>query len=430
MDTPKAKRRGFIRWRLLITTSTFVLPCSKSASFTLKPDALSSRQRPNEDRILTHIRARQSGIVALIRQLVECESPSDDPASVNQAMDLIADAAAPFARSKTVRGGKFGKHLLCEMQLPGRGKSGQVLALGHADTVWPLGTSRQMPFRQTDGRLWGPGVLDMKAGIAFFLFAAQALRDLEIPVPHKVLLQVNSDEEVGSESSRALTEKNAAASKAVLVLEPGTGLGGKLKTARKGVGDFTVVVRGKASHAGVDFDAGASAIVELARQIEHISGFVDLKRGITVNPGVISGGTRSNVIAAEAMAEVDIRILRLKDAAGLERRFRSLRPVDKRCSIEVTGGLNRPPMERSAGIARLFRTAQTLARELGLEIEESLSGGGSDGNFTAALGIPTLDGLGAVGEGAHAASESILVNRIADRTALLAKLLAAPIGTR
>ena len=378
---------------------------------------------PN-DPILAHIRSRQSDILAFIRQLVECESPTDSPAAVNRCIDLIADTAGSFARSRTVPGGKFGKHLLCEMQLPGRKKSGQVLALGHADTVWPMGTLRTMPFREAEGRLWGPGVLDMKAGIAFFLFAAQALRDLDIPVPHKVLLQVNSDEEVGSESSRALTEKSAARSHAVLVLEPGTGLGGKLKTARKGVGDFTVTVRGKASHAGVDFEAGASAIVELARQIERISGFVDLKRGITVNPGVISGGTRSNVIAAEAAAEIDIRILRLKDAAGLERKFRALRPTDKRCSIEVTGGLNRPPMERTAGIVRLFRIARELGRELGVELEESLTGGGSDGNFTAALGIPTLDGLGAVGEGAHAAHESILVDRIADRTALLAKLIA------
>jgi glutamate carboxypeptidase len=378
--------------------------------------------------ILTHVRSRQSAIVALIKELVECESPTDSPAAVNRAMDLIAAAAAPYARCKTVAGGKFGNHLLCEMQLPGRKKSGQVLALGHADTVWPMGTLRTMPFREADGRLWGPGVLDMKAGIAFFLFAVQTLRDLDIPIPHQVLLQVNSDEEVGSESSRKLTEKNAARSHAVLVLEPGTGLAGKLKTARKGVGDFTLTVRGKASHAGVDFESGASAIVELARQIERVAGFVDLKRGITVNPGLISGGTRSNVIAAEASAEIDIRILRLRDAPGLERKFRALRPIDKRCAIEITGGLNRPPMERTAGIVRLFRIAKELARELGIELEESLTGGGSDGNFTAALGVPTLDGLGAVGEGAHAANESILAGRIADRTALLAKLLTAPLA--
>ena len=375
------------------------------------------------DSILSYVQARQSEITALLRRFVECESPSDDPAAVNRFVELVSDTVSGFAKVKTVSGGKFGKHLVAEMELPGRRKSGQILALGHSDTVWPLGTLRGMPFREADGRLWGPGVLDMKAGIAFFLFAVRALRELAIPVPSKVVLQLNSDEEVGSESSRALTEKNAARSTAVLVLEPGTGLEGKLKTARKGVGDFTVTVHGRASHAGVDFTNGASAILELARQLDRIASFTNLQRGITVNPGVISGGTRSNVVAALAQAEVDIRILRLKDAPVLEKKFRSLKPFDKRCSIEITGGLNRPPMERTAEIVKLFRTAQKLARELGVEIQESLTGGGSDGNFTAALGIPTLDGLGGVGEGAHAVNESILTDRIADRTALIAKLL-------
>jgi len=359
-------------------------------------------------------------MVALIRQFVECESPSDDAAAVSRFVELVSDTLTPFGKVKT-----FGGQLVCEVQLPGRKKSGQVMALGHADTVWPVGTLRTMPFREADGRLWGPGVLDMKAGIAFFIFAVRALRELEIPVRSKVLLQLNTDEEVGSERSRALTEKNAARSKAVLVLEPGTGLEGKLKTARKGVGDFTVRVLGKASHAGVDFQAGASAVLELARQVERIAGFTDLKRGITVNPGVIAGGTRSNVVAAEARAEIDIRVRRLKDAPALEKKFRALKPFNPRYTIEVSGGLNRPPMERSAAIIRLFRMAQKLARELGVELEESQTGGGSDGNFTAALGVPTLDGLGGVGEGVHAAHESILIDRMADRTALIAKLLAA-----
>jgi glutamate carboxypeptidase len=372
------------------------------------------------DPLLSYARARQPEMVAQLRQFVECESPSDDPAAVNRFMELVSDAVTPYGKVRMV-----GTHLLCEVQLPGRKKSGQVMALGHADTVWPVGTLRTMPFRQADGRLWGPGVLDMKAGIAFFIFAVRALRELEIPVAPKVLLQLNSDEEVGSPSSRALTEKNAARSQAVLVLEPGTGLEGKLKTARKGVGDFTIRVRGKASHAGVDFEAGASAVLELARQIERIAGFTEPKRGITVNPGVVAGGTRSNVVAAEARAEVDIRVARLKDAPALERKFRELKPYDPRCAVEVSGGLNRPPMERSAGIARLCRMAQKLAREVGVELGESQTGGGSDGNFTAALGVPTLDGLGGVGEGAHAANESILIDRMADRTALIAKLLAA-----
>ncbi|MEO8596864.1 MAG: M20 family metallopeptidase [Candidatus Solibacter sp.] len=377
------------------------------------------------DPILAFAQAHEAEMVAAIRRFVECESPSDDSAAVNRFVDLVAAEVAPYAKVKTYPGGKFGRLLVAEMQVPGRKKSGQVLALAHSDTVWPLGTLRGMPFRQSDGRLWGPGVLDMKAGIVFFLFAVRALRELGIAAGSKVLLQLNPDEEVGSPASRAMIRKNAQRSKAVLVLEPGTGLTGKLKTARKGVGDFRVTVRGRASHAGVDFEAGASAVVELARQIERIAGFTDLKRGITVNPGVVGGGTRSNVVAAEAWAHVDIRVLRMRDAAGLEQKFAGLRTFDKRCAIEVAGGLNRPPMERSKGIVALFRKARELGRELGVELEESLTGGGSDGNFTAALGIPTLDGLGAVGEGAHAANESLLVARMADRTALLAKLLAA-----
>jgi glutamate carboxypeptidase len=253
----------------------------------------------------------------------------------------------------------------------------------------------------------------------------RALRELRAPVSKKVVLKLNADEEVGSRTSRALTENTAERSDLVLVLEPGTGLEGKLKTARKGVGLYRIAVHGKASHAGVDFQAGASAIVELARQIGRVAGFSNSRRGITVNPGVISGGSRSNVVAADASVEVDVRVQRMKDAPALHQRFLDLRPFDQRCAIEVTGGLNRPPMERSRGIAELFARAHELAREIGVDLKESSTGGGSDGNFTAALGVPTLDGLGGVGEGAHARHESILIDRIADRTALLAKLIAA-----
>lgn len=309
--------------------------------------------------------------------------------------------------------------------MPGRKKSGQILALGHSDTVWPLGTLRSMPFRQAQGRLWGPGVFDMKAGLVFFIFAMRALREQDIPVARKVVLQVNSDEEVGSASSRALTEQAARASTAVLVLEPSQGLDGKLKTARKGVGDYTVTVHGRAAHAGLDFLNGASAIVEMARQIQRIAEFTRLERGITVSPGLIRGGTRSNVIAAECQVEVDVRVPRSADARYLERQFASLKPFDKRCMIDVAGGMNRPPLERTAAVRALFRKAKALAEELGVDLEESSAGGGSDGNFTAALGVPTLDGLGAVGEGAHAANESILIDRMADRIALLSKLVAA-----
>jgi len=374
--------------------------------------------------LLGWAKAHEGEVIALIEEFVECESPSDDAAAVNRFVDLVTARVDGLASaSRRYPGNGFGDHLRCEFRAAGPRPKGRILALGHSDTVWPLGTIREMPFRKSAGRLWGPGVLDMKAGIAFFIFAMRALRELGLPASKSITLQLNADEEVGSSSSRSLTEEAALKSDAVLVLEPGTGLEGKLKTARKGVGDYHVTVRGRASHAGIDFEAGASAIVELARQIEKIVAFTDLKRGLTVNPGVISGGTRSNVVAAEASAEVDIRVARLRDAAPLDRKFRRLRAVDKGCSIEVSGGLNRPPMERTAGNQRLYKTAVAAAREIGVEIEESATGGGSDGNFTSALGIPTLDGLGGVGEGAHAVNESILIKRIPDRIALLAALL-------
>jgi glutamate carboxypeptidase len=377
------------------------------------------------DPFLNHARQHEPRTVSLIREFVNCESPSDSREAVDRFVDLTADRLAGIARIRTFSGDRFGRHLRCEFQLPGRKKDGQILVLGHSDTVWPLGTLKQMPYREADGRIWGPGVLDMKAGVAFFIAAMWALRDLDTPVSKKIVLLLNSDEEVGSESSRSFTEEEAAHCEAVLVLEPGTGLEGKLKTARKGVGDYTVAVHGRAAHAGLDFTKGANAVVELARQLDKVAGFTNLDRGVTASPGVISGGTRSNVVPAEARAEVDVRVLRMKDASALDRKFRSLKPVDKRCKVEVSGALNRPPMERSPAGVRLFRLAQKLSAELGINLEESTSGGGSDGNFTAALGVPTLDGLGAVGEGAHAAHESILIDRIAGRTALLAKLVAA-----
>jgi glutamate carboxypeptidase len=367
---------------------------------------------------------KQPEIAGLIREMVECESPSDSPRDVDRFVDLMIERTRDIAHAETIPGNGFGKHLRLEFDLPGREKSGQILGVGHSDTVWPLGTLKTMPFREGDGRLWGPGVLDMKSGMAFFLYAARALRELDVPAKRKVVLFVVSEEEIGSRASRALTEAEAKQSDCVLVLEPGTGLDGKLKTARKGVGNYTIWVEGKASHAGVDFENGANAIVEAARQVERIAEFTDLKRGITVNPGIISGGTRSNVVPAEARIDVDIRAVRLEDAQELDERFRALRPVDERCKLRVEGGLNRPPMERTKGIADLFGKARKIAAELGVEVEETLSGGGSDGNFTAALGVPTLDGIGGVGEGAHAVNESILIDRIADRTALLAGLIA------
>jgi glutamate carboxypeptidase len=376
------------------------------------------------DPILAWMQAKQEDLIAFLREMVEIETPSRDEAAITRFADFLVARVGDIAKVKRIKAPGFGPHLLLEFQLPGLRKKGQLLGLAHSDTVHPNGTLAKFPFALHAGRIYGPGSLDIKGGIALFVYAARALRELNIAVAKKVVLQINSDEEIGSDSSRALTEKMAKQSACVLVVEPGTGLTGKLKTARKGTGDYTVKVQGIASHAGVDFTAGASAILELAKQIEVIAGFTDLKKGLTVNPGVISGGTRTNVVAGEAQVEVDIRISRLKDFDALDRKFRKLKPFDKRCTITVEGGLNRPPMERTKAIAAHFAIAKALAWELEVPLEESSTGGGSDGNFTAALGVPTLDGLGCVGEGAHTLHENLLVERIPDRAALLAKLIA------
>jgi glutamate carboxypeptidase len=286
-----------------------------------------------------------------------------------------------------------------------------------------MGTLATMPYRVSKGKIFGPGVYDMKAGVIMALYAMTMLvenRALTTPV---VVLFV-SEEEVGSPVSRAVTEKIARECSAVFVLEPAQGAQGAYKTARKGVGDYSVRVQGVAAHSGVDFEKGHSAVLELARLIEKISQFTDLKTGLTVNPGTICGGTRTNVIAAEAQAEVDVRIARMRDAARVERLFRGLRTSNRACKLTITGGLNRPPMERSRGTVALFQQAKALARAMGFGLEEASTGGGSDGNFTAALGIPTLDGMGAVGEGAHAGHESIVVDDLMKRTALLAAMIA------
>lgn len=362
-------------------------------------------------------------LLAFLGKLVEIESPSDHKPSVDRCAEFLADSFSPLAAVRLHRARDYGNHLRAEFRLPGRRKDGQILILGHHDTVYPQGTLRQMPFRTTADRAYGPGVFDMKGGIAIAFFALQALRDLDRPIARRIVLQLNSDEEIGSPSSRPLTEAEAKKSSAVLVLEPSAGLDGKVKTARKGVGSYILRVKGRASHAGLDFEAGASAILELSRQILRIASFTDLKRGTTVSPGVITGGTRSNVVPESASAEIDLRVARLSDAARLDKKFRALRPQDRRCSLTVEGGLNRPPLERSVGVRQLYRVARRVASELGVSLGETQVGGGSDGNFTAALGIPTLDGLGAVGEGAHSPQESILLNRLPDRVALIARLL-------
>jgi glutamate carboxypeptidase len=381
--------------------------------------------------LLAGARRKQSALVDLTQRLVRLESPSDDKTAVDACVALAAaHANALGGRVKIHRQREFGdvlevrfgprpKKSTTGQSKAGKDSAGPVLLLGHLDTVWPLGTLKTMPCRIGDGRLWGPGTLDMKAGVAMAFIAIEMLIEARL-LKQEIVLLLNSDEEVGSTVSRPITERLAAECAAVYVLEPAQGLA--YKTARKGIGNWRIDVTGVAAHAGVDFEKGASAINELARVVETVSGWTDLKRSLTVNVGLAGGGTRTNVIPAHAWAKVDGRIARKADGPRLERRFAGLKPVDKRCTITVTGGIDRPPMERTRGTVRLYRQARTLAAELGFQLDEAATGGASDGNFTSALGIPTLDGMGAVGEGAHARHESVLIEHLASRTALLAGL--------
>jgi glutamate carboxypeptidase len=372
--------------------------------------------------VTEEIESHEARLRSRLRALVEIESPSEDKAAVDRAGELVAGWA--IALGGTVKRHKqkaFGDVL--ELRFgPSRSNKGRVLLLGHLDTVWSIGTLAAMPWREAEGKLFGPGVLDMKVGVLMALEAVACMRALKMERP--VTLLLNSEEEVGSPVSRAITERIAKQCAAVFVMEPAQGLA--YKTARKGVGHFELKVTGIGAHAGVDFEKGHSAVREMARLVETVSGFTDLKRGLTVNVGVISGGTRSNVIAAECIAEVDVRIAKASDTARVERMFRGLRVTDPACRLAVSGGINRPPMERKPGTVALFKQARALAGEMGFTLEEAATGGGSDGNFTAALGIPTLDGMGAVGAGAHASHEHIVVvKHLLERTALLAGMLAA-----
>lgn len=370
--------------------------------------------------LLDFCNQQQVEMLHVLRHMVELESPSDNKRAIDELGRYLNEQfETTGGKASLIPQRDAGDHLKAEFA----GSKGKpILLLGHFDTVWPLGTLEKMPFRVEGGRAFGPGVYDMKAGIVMMIFALRALRSAGSQ--HRpVIVLLDTDEEVGSRTGRRVVEATAKDCEAVLVLEPSQSIQGHLKTARKGVGDFTIRVRGRAAHAGVDFEKGHSAIVELSRQLLQVSGFTDLERGITVNPGVIHGGTRSNVIAAEATAVVDVRIPRLGDGPELEKKFYSLRPFDSGCTIDVSGGINRPPMERTAGTVRLFEIAKQQAAALRMTVDEASTGGGSDGNFTSALGIPTLDGLGAVGEAAHAAKESILLEELPRRTALLAALI-------
>ncbi len=368
--------------------------------------------------------AASERMVASLAALVARESPSTDKASLDQLAAILADVWRDLgAGVEVIENPERGNHvrvvvggsLQTEATQPG-------LILGHFDTVWPVGTTARRPMTVAGGRAMGPGTFDMKAGLVIAEYAVRAIRELGLTLPRPIELLLNSDEEIGSGTSRALIEEAASRAAYVLVLEPAVP-GGALKTARKGVGDFRVEVVGRASHAGAAHDEGVNAIEELAHQILRLQQMTDYTVGTTVNVGVVGGGTRPNVVAAGAWAEVDVRAWTRDEAERISAAIRGLQPVNPDTVIHVSGGFDRYPMERTPGTVALFETARRLGQEMGLELTERASGGASDGNFTAALGVPTLDGLGAVGDGPHAEHEYVEVASLPERAALLASLL-------
>jgi glutamate carboxypeptidase len=367
----------------------------------------------------TFLIAHQAEMVGDLRTFVELESPSTDL----DCLDHFAGFLADYARGRDgnvqiieAPGGK--KHIRVEW---GAGEQAPVLLLGHFDTVWPVGTLESMPFKVDAGKACGPGSFDMKAGLVQGFWAVRVLRDV-LQSDHRVVFLCTSDEEIGSATSRSLIESEAGKAAAVLVLEPSHQ--SALKTSRKGVGGFRIEVTGRSAHAGLEPDAGISAVDELARVILDLQALADPSVGSTVNVGVISGGTRSNVIAAKAEAEIDVRFSSQQEAERLSEAILGLQPHRAGIQLRVTGGVNRPPMERTPQIAALFERARVIAADLGFELGEASVGGGSDGNFCASLGVPVLDGLGAVGGGAHAPDEHVIVDTMPLRAALVAHLIA------
>jgi len=377
--------------------------------------------------IVDYLTPQTEEMLQLLKTMVEFESPATEKAAVDQLgiflkreLEMLGANVDIFPQERR------GDHLRATWSTNGRSAkegAGQILILGHTDTVWPLGEVAKRPFRIERGRAYGPGIFDMKGGILMLLYALKAIKELDLPLQRKVAVILNSDEEVGSRTSRSLIEEEARQSEMVFVLEPPLSPNGAVKTSRKGVGGFQVKIRGRAAHAGVDPSMGASAVQELAHQILKLHGFTDLESGTTVNVGVVSGGIRANVVADSAQASVDLRVSSLEEGERIVKEILALKPILPGVEIEVTGGLNRPPMVRTPQIVALYQEARKVASELGLDLPEGSTGGGSDGNFTAALGVPTLDGLGAMGHGAHATHEHIVIEKLPQRTALLASLL-------
>jgi glutamate carboxypeptidase len=391
-----------------------------------KKPVKSAIEAPPVREMLRELRRREAAMVRLLGEFVRIESFSYDKKAVDKFGAIVAKEWKKRGGAVRVLKNKVrGNNLRIEVRLGPDPPRGQLLVIGHLDTVYPAGTISKTPFRVSGGRAWGPGTFDMKGGLVLALFAVDALRASRVNLRKKLVFLWTSDEEIGSEASRATIEAEARRSDAVLVLEPSFGAQGKLKTQRKGVGSAELIVTGKSAHAGIDPEKGVNAVHELALQIERLMRMNDRKRGITVQTTVVEGGTISNVVPESARAEVDIRFTRLADGAAIERKIRSLKPILAGAQVKITGGVNRPPLERTPAIAGLFAKAQSLMHAMGLELGEASTGGGSDGNFTAALGVPTLDGLGCVGDGAHSPHEHIVIRALPERAALIAGLLAA-----
>ena len=372
--------------------------------------------------LLNHLESRKGEIVRRLEQMVNLDTPTDQPDAVGVLGGVLRGwLEAAGARVETHPAPGVADHLLARW---GEGER-QILIIGHIDTVWPLGEAARRPFRLDEGgRASGPGVFDMKCGVLQAVTAMETLGALgRRLVDRRVALLINTDEEVGSLTSRPLIEAEAGRSAAVLVPEPAGPPFGALKTARKGVGIFELAVAGRASHAGAAHADGINALEELAHQVLRLQALTDYERGTTVNVGLAGGGSRPNVVPAAAWARVDARVTSAAEGARLDAALAGLRPVRDGAEITIGGGWNRPPMERTEGNLRLFGLASELARDLGFAVGETASGGGSDGNFTSALGVPTLDGLGACGGGAHALTEHLFVDEIPRRTALLARLI-------
>lgn len=370
--------------------------------------------------LLQHIAAHQDQLIRDLLAWCALESPSNDPAATTRMAQMAAGHLAAAGAAVEIIPGQVNGSMVQATWAGGDGKP--LLLLAHHDTVHPIGSLARNPPRVEDGRVYGPGSYDMKGGTLLAAVALAAIHSLGRPLPRPVILLSTADEELSSTDSRPLIEALARQAEAVLVLEPAF-YGGELKTARKGVGTFTIRALGRASHAGGAHELGINAIVELAHQIQTLTALTDYARGITISVGLIQGGSAVNTVPAAAEMQVDARVWRLEDAAWVNQQVYALRPHLPGASLQISGGVERPPMERLPGTVRLFELARRLGQEIGLDLVERAVGGASDGNFTAALGIPTLDGLGVCGDGAHTDEEYVLIGQLAPRAAVLAGLL-------